>query len=47
MAYIVKEAKKDEVGEYDPEEAFCGSGRDGIRKLSGTSGLNDVRSHCR
>ena len=47
VAYIVKEAKKDEVGEYDPEEALCGSGRDGIRKLSGTGGLNDVRFHCR
>ena len=42
--YIVKEAKKDEMGEFDPEEnAVCSSGRNGIWKLSGTSGVIRLR----
>ena len=47
VAYIVKEAKKDEMGEYDPEEILCGSGRNGIWKLSGAGGLIVASHHCR
>ena len=41
VEFIVKEAQKDEVGEYDPEDIlFVVQGEMGIRQLSGTGGVS-------
>ena len=46
VAYIVKEAKRMNGRIRSRRSPLCGSGRNGIRRLSGTSGLErGVRSH--